>query len=342
MELLRALGSLIDAPSPQHGAVARALGLPEPPSPAEHGRVVASQRWPYASVYLGSEGMMGGDARARIAGFRRALGADLGQDGRAAATEADHLAALLDLLAALDRWGGNGGRASTGGSATGPAGPMSDVAASRPQDSRAQDPGAAHRTLLGHAKITLVREHIAPWLGPYLASFHHCGSEFYEAWATLLGRAIGAVQAEMESEPDSPPSPSLPAALRAAPALPDPRRAGGEAFVAGLLAPVRSGMILVRDDLARLARDAGLACRAGERRYVLVGLLAQDPGGTLARLSRRAREWRERLSAQASPARIAQWWAARADTTARLLSELAREAAPRTARPPATSTGAAP
>lgn len=314
MELLRALGSLIDAPSPQHGAVARALGLPEPPSPAEHERVVASQRWPYASVYLGPEGMMGGDARARIAGFRRALGADRGQDGRAAATEADHLAALLDLLAALDRWGGNG----------------------------AQDPGAAHRTLLGHAKITLVQEHIVPWLGPYLASFDHCGSAFYEAWATLLGRAIGAVQAGMESEPGSPPSPSLPAALRAAPALPDPRRAGGDAFVAGLLAPVRSGMILVRDDLARLARDAGLACRAGERRYVLLGLLAQDPGGTLARLSRRAQEWRERLSAQAGPARIAQWWTARADTTARLLSELAREAASRAARPAATSAGAAP
>ena len=73
----------------------------------------------------------------------------------------------------------------------------------------------------------------------------------------------------------------LPAALRAAPGFSDPRREGGAAFVASLLAPVRSGVILLRDDLVRLGDDTGLACRAGERRYVLNTFLAQDPGVTL-------------------------------------------------------------
>ncbi len=361
MELLRALGSLIEPPSPQHAGVAAALGLPEPPSPWEHQRVVASQRWPYASVYLGAEGMMGGEARARIAGFHRALGLDrtLGSDrnrtpaaaedgstdgGNAdGATEVDHLPALLDLLASLDRWRGDGRPLATRPSpGPGPTSPGSSPGHSRSRDSA---PDASHRALLAHATSALVQEHLTPWLRPYLASFDGCGSAFYEAWAALLGRVLDAVEADMEERPARPqrpelaehlpaalpvappatPSAVLPAALRAAPGLPDPRRASGDAFVAGLLAPVRCGMVLVRDDLTRLAHDAGLACRAGERRYALAGLLAQDPGATLLRLARRAEEWRDRLAGR-GPARIAEWWSARAGGTALLLSRLAREA----------------
>ena len=74
MELYRALGSLIEVPAPEHRRIADALGLPGVPAAAVHGSVVAFQRYPYASVYLGAEGMMGGEARDRIAGFQRALG----------------------------------------------------------------------------------------------------------------------------------------------------------------------------------------------------------------------------------------------------------------------------
>lgn len=327
MELLRALGSLIEPPSPQHAGVAAALGLPEPPSPWEHQRVVASQRWPYASVYLGAEGMMGGEARARIAGFHRALGLDRNrppasaQDGNAdGSTEVDHLAALLDLLASLDRWRREGRRWRREGRPP-PTGPNPSPSPSDSR-SRAPAPDASHRALLAHATSALVQEHLTPWLRPYLASFDGCGSAFYEAWATLLGRALDAVEADMEERTARP---EFAAALRAAPGLPDPRRAGGTAFVAGLLAPVRCGMVLVRDDLTRLAHDAGLTCRAGERRYALAGLLAQDPGATLLRLAGRAEEWRDRLAGR-GPARIAEWWSARAGGTALLLSRLAREA----------------
>ena len=52
------------------------------------------QLYPYASVYLGAEGMMGGEARDRIAGFWRALGLD-------PPTEPDHLAVMLALYARL-------------------------------------------------------------------------------------------------------------------------------------------------------------------------------------------------------------------------------------------------
>ena len=52
------------------------------------------QLYPYASVYLGSEGMLGGEARDRIAGFWRAI-------GEPPPSEPDHLAVLLALYARL-------------------------------------------------------------------------------------------------------------------------------------------------------------------------------------------------------------------------------------------------
>lgn len=280
MELIRALGTLIESPSAEHARAAAALGLPAPPEPAEHGRVITRQRYPYASVYLGAEGMVGGEARDRIAGFRRALGTP----GR----EADHLASLLGLLAALDRW-------------------------------RRDEPEPARRTLVAQARVTLVWEHLASWTGPYLASFRGCGAAFYEAWASLLGEVLGRLEGEM-TFPDY-----LPAALREAPGLADPRRDGAAPFVTALLAPVRSGVIVLHDDLVRLGKEAGLACRAGERRYVLNSFLAQDPVTTLEWLEAHAHHWHARVGTT-RPAPVAKWWSKRAAATASLLSELAEEA----------------
>ncbi len=282
MELFRALGSLIEVPAPEHRAIAAALGLPRVPHPAEHAAVVAFQRYPYASVYLGGEGMLGGEARDRIAGFRRALG--IGDD-KDPANEADHLASLLALLSALEHW-------------------------------REREPDPARAALLAEARATLAWEHLAPWTGPYLASFAGCGSPFYEAWAELVGEALARLAAEAALPG------YLPVALRDAPELADPRTDGGAAFVASLLAPVRSGMIVLRDDLVRLGREAGLACRAGERRYVLEAFLAQDAGATLQWLAGHARDWGGRM-ARRGPALIARWWADRAGKSAALLSRLA-------------------
>ncbi len=281
MELFRALGSLIEPPSREHERIAEALGLPAPPDPSVHGTVVAFQRYPYASVYLGSEGMMGGVARDRVAGFRRALGLESG-------AEEDHLASLLALLAALDTW-------------------------------RLEEPDEAGRALLGEARATLVWEHLASWLGPYLASFEACGDAFYEAWAILLAEALDEMAGRMELPR------YLPAALRGAPGLADPRREGADAFMAGLLAPLRTGAIVLRDDLVRLGDEVGLACRAGERRYVLRSFFAQDPAATLRWLASHARRW-SALVAGRGPEPVARWWAVRAARSARLLAELAEAA----------------
>ena len=289
MELLRALGSLIETPAPEHPRIAAALGLPAPPGHAVHGAVVEFQRYPWASVYLGAEGMMGGEARDRIAGFRRALG--VGEAGRGqerGAPEADHLAALLALLAALERW-------------------------------RADETDPARAALLAEAGVTLMWEHVVSWTGPYLSSFEGCGSPFHEAWAALLGGVLARLEAGMELPG------YLPAALREVPALADPRAEGGAAFVASLLAPARSGMIVLRDDLVRFGNEAGLACRAGERRYVMESFLAQDPGATLGWLAEHAAGWSARMGGR-GPALIARWWSGRAAKSAALMSRLADSA----------------
>lgn len=92
--LLRALADLAARPHAGSAAVAEALELPRPPTAGEHADLFDFQVYPYASVHLGPEGMLGGDARDRIAGFLRALDVT-------PPPEPDHLVVLLHAYADL-------------------------------------------------------------------------------------------------------------------------------------------------------------------------------------------------------------------------------------------------
>jgi TorA maturation chaperone TorD len=92
--LLRALADLAARPHAGSGAIAEALELPRAPTAAEHTDLFDFQVYPYASVHLGDEGMLGGDARDRIAGFLRALDV-------VPPPEPDHLVVLLHAYADL-------------------------------------------------------------------------------------------------------------------------------------------------------------------------------------------------------------------------------------------------
>ena len=94
MEVFRALGSLIEPSGPQSQQLADLLELGPLPQGSELAELFLFQLYPYASVYLGPEGMMGGEARDRIAGFWRALELD-------PPAEPDHLAVMLALYARL-------------------------------------------------------------------------------------------------------------------------------------------------------------------------------------------------------------------------------------------------
>jgi nitrate reductase assembly molybdenum cofactor insertion protein NarJ len=93
-ELLRALATLIEEPGEGTGAIAEALAIAAP-TRADHAALTLFTLYPHASVYLGADGMAGGEAADRVAGFWRAI-------ELTPPAEPDHLAGLLALAAALD------------------------------------------------------------------------------------------------------------------------------------------------------------------------------------------------------------------------------------------------
>jgi nitrate reductase delta subunit len=281
---VRALGVLCEPPDDGSARVADALGLPGVPDPSEYTDVFVFHLYPYASVYLGADGMLGGEARDRIAGFWRAL-------RLAPPAEPDHLAALLGLYASLI-------------------------------EREAEEGDDARRLLWRQARSALLHEHLVSWLPPYLDRVQALAPPAYRAWAGLLRAALCD-----EIAAAGPPE-ALSAHLRAAPPLPDPRCEGSQAFVTGLLAPVRCGMILTRADLARAARDLGLGMRVGERKFALAALFSQSPDAVLDWLAAEARTCASSHAAHAgATGDAARFWATRASAAADFLNELRSSAA---------------
>ena len=278
MELFRTLGALIEPPGPELRPLAEALDLGPLPDAADHTELFLFQLYPYASVYLGAEGMLGGEARDRIAGFWRAL-------GETPPPEPDHLSTMLALqarLAELER----------------------------------EAPAAAAREGWRRARRAWLWEHLMSWLPAYCDKAAAVGPPYYQRWATLLMAAL-AEEAGAVGGQDS-----LSLHLREAPPLADPRQEGGEAFLSSLLAPVRSGLILVRSDLERAARELGLGLRAGERRFALKALLGQDANRVLFWLSRFAAAAASRYRFLDPSEGWADFWSERAADSAGLLKEL--------------------
>lgn len=279
-ELFRTLAALLEPPGPELAPLARLLELGDLPSGAEHADLFLFQLYPYASVYLGSEGMLGGEARDRIAGFFRAL-------GLLPPEPADELTVMLSFLAALG-------------------------------EREAGTDDGEERAKAGRARRAFFHEHLASWLFLYLDSLKDVAPPFYRQWGGRLEEALVDELWRL-----GPPE-RLPRHLAETPPAADPRSEGAAAFLTSLLTPARSGILLVRDDLRRGARELGLGSRAGERRFALEALLSQDSSAVLAWLAREAETWAGRHRRRTETLGItAGFWAARAEATARLCSELA-------------------
>jgi hypothetical protein len=276
MELLRSLAALAEPPGRETTRIAVLLGLGEPPKPADYDDLFLFQLYPYASVYLGPEGMLGGEARDRIAGFWRIL-------EQTPPPESDHLALVLALYARL-------------------------------YDLESEAPDAATEDRWRHLRTTFLWEHMLSWLPAYLEKLQEMASPFYKAWGELLRELLQQEILEVGQQD------LLPLHLREAPDLPDPEAEGGETWLDAVLSPVRSGVLLVRNDLVRAGRDLQLATRVAERRYALKALLGQEPGATLDWLAKEASSWQERhLRWHDLSGLIADFWSQRAATTAERL-----------------------
>ena len=139
---------LSEPPDSGTAAVAEALGLPRAPTREEFTDLFVMQLTPYASVYLGPEGQLGGEARDRVAGFWRAL-------GMTPPSEADHLAALLGLYAAL-------------------------------VDSGDTDASAQRK----HASGALLWEHMLSWIPRFAQRVMEIAPVPYREWASILGTTL--------------------------------------------------------------------------------------------------------------------------------------------------------
>ena len=151
-ELLRSLGAVPDSPAAAR-CVGPALGL-GPVSDAEHTEAFVLNCPPYAGIYLGPQGAIGGEGADRVAGFWRAIGIT-------PPAEPDHLAALLGLYARL-------GEAAAG--------------ARRPVTAAA----------LAQSQAVLFWEHLWPWLPGYLDAVADLAVPSLTAWTGLVRRAIAA------------------------------------------------------------------------------------------------------------------------------------------------------
>ena len=151
LELLRALGAVPSLRGDARRRVEDALGL-EPFTAEVHTEVFVLECPPYASLHLGAEGMLGGDAADRAAGFARALDLEPSR-------EPDHLATLLDLYSYLGEAGVRAG---------------SDAARS-----------ASRRSC-----EALLFEHLWSWIPGYLAAVCELERPPATAWASLLMRSI--------------------------------------------------------------------------------------------------------------------------------------------------------
>jgi len=165
-DVFRALGALCEPPDPAHAGLAAALGLPVPPDAATFTGVFVFQLVPYAAPYLSPDGMLGGEAADRVAGFWRALQLTPPADP-------DHLAALLGLYAALGE---------------------RENAEIRP------DRAGAWR----EARRALLWEHLLTWVPAYIHAMTALSAGFHSAWARLLLEALLA-EARVLTPPPSPP-----------------------------------------------------------------------------------------------------------------------------------------
>ena len=143
---------MAEPPTEETARLADVLELGQPPTVDEYTELFLFQLYPYASVYLGAEGMMGGEARDRVAGFWRAL-------GEMPPAEADHLSVMLALYARLSEL--------------------------------EEDEKSARRSDVWHsARKAFLWEHLLSWLPMYLTKLDELAPPAYQRWGEVLMKIL--------------------------------------------------------------------------------------------------------------------------------------------------------
>lgn len=148
MELLRALGAVIEKPDAAVARLAAMLELPAQPTAAEWTFLFEDQLPPFASRYLSADGEDSGLICERMATYWRATGAS-------PPSTPDHLGQLLAFYADL-------------------------------VDTQAHEGDEARRHAVGRLRKTVLWEHLLTWLPAYLTKVDLIAPRAYRRWGQLV------------------------------------------------------------------------------------------------------------------------------------------------------------
>lgn len=273
---------------------------------AEHHHLFGFNVFPYESVFLDPESLLGGRVTEQVlesyrrAGFAPGTLAHRGDN-------ADHVGVELALLSFLCG-----------------------------AEAQAWQDGLLDRALrMRGLQRRFLDEHLLRWLPGLAQAIRQQSSEttFYTALADLLSAFVLAHRIDLE---DGVAGNSLPFVLPAPPALLDDQGTGLKEIARYLVTPAYSGLYLSRDDIGRLGRAQRLPRGFGERRTLLTNLLQaaatyHSLPAVFEQLQRLVARWQdaytdEQGSGVPALAAVGRVWAERLGATEKLIQRLARAA----------------
>lgn len=216
-----------------------AAALPTPFSAddaaATHHHLFAFQLFPYESFFRAESGLSGGAIAGEVAHLYQQAGFD------AAADSPDHLGHELAYLAHLAQ-----------------------------AEAHAWEKQQPHR--VDHwqqQQHQFLQEHLLTWLAPLVVGLHQASpGSFYDALAQLMMALVADHAAALPLTLNSHPLSLLPSILPALSENPRPWE-----FVHFWLTPALSGLFLSRDEIGRVARQAGVVQGFGKRDELLKNVL---------------------------------------------------------------------
>jgi len=202
---------------------------------AEYHHLFSFNLFPYESIFLGTDGLLGGPVTNRVlASYRQ-----MGYEANPAASSPDHISCQLDALAFLclaeaDAW---------------------------------EDGLPVVALRMRGLQQTFLQEHLLRWLLPFVLAVQQQERPFYSALANLTLKFVAA-HAITGGPHDThiPPLPDPPSLL-------DDEQTGLRDIAAYLTTPPYSGLYLGRDDVGRLARQLDLPRGFGGRHQLMLNAL---------------------------------------------------------------------
>lgn len=263
---------------------------------ADHHHLFRFNLFPYQSIFLDAEGLLGGAESDRVRRSYRLCGFAVEEDGNP-----DHIGHELNLMAFLcgaerDAW--EDGEAET----------------ARHMRQRQRD---------------FLQSHLLLWIFPLTVGVRRQGQRFYGALADLTLELIHDHALALERDGALPEATAF--RLPDPPALLKKNKTGLKEIAAYLVTPPYAGLFISRDAIGQLGRELEIPRGFGDRQQTLVNLMrsaAQYDAfpALLEALQEMVREWAVAYSDQQDKmpelAPFCRLWQARVEKTARLLANM--------------------